>query len=372
MRVALVVALLSGMVTVSSCAGDIEPTALQQETRISLRGAGRDVDAEFRFLCVLQASPLPEAAVYRPSASGLLHIAPNRQGLVGTAVGKDSDTLCSPDPRAATDPEWQKVPLLIWIDNVDRPAMIDVVEAASLQAHRKYRNYPPLTDYSFGSSPTLATEIKYQKRTIPVADDIRTILGNRSGKSIRLISPLVLRASVRLTSASARAEFEKILGPTISPGVRSVNLCALKHSPDGEAFFSKRGTPLDKCSSADTASSALPKNSIQFSLSRPALNLASGHWSFADPIGSAASYVRSDNVQVKNIRKMDFIVEANSTEFWLKSVQKVSIKTTSGAEIDIPAGNNSGYYMDDSNILYLMLGDVEILYFNPPLEWSEQ
>lgn len=357
----------------SACAADAQPSILQQTTRVGLHGEGRDVSAEFRFICAPHGtSPPPEAVVYRPSVSGLAYVAQNRQALVATAVGKNSDSLCSPDPRARQNPEWQKVPLLIWINNLDRPAIVDVVEASSLQAYRKYGNYPPLADYSFDSLPTSSHETRYKAPVTPLTGDISAIFGERTDQSIQLLSPLVLRATVTLENSSARRQFEKMLGPEISPGVRSIDLCALKSTLDGQAFFRKRGTIPVECSTGAKAASPLPENSVQFSLSRPALSLTSGHWSFADPIGSAVSYIRSDGVEIRGVRKTASHLEAQSTDFWKKNVRKISIRTSSGHSSNIPTTVGSAYYISGSNIIYIVLGDVEIVYFRNIIEGSRR
>lgn len=333
-----------------------------QSVSVTLRGNGRNIAARFDYPC--RAGRGGGAAAYVPVPSSILYIAEDRQALLLTAPQPHEPALCAANGHSGFGPGQAVVPTLVWIDDVARPTRIDRIGMSSVAAHRQ-GNLPELVHFSHISGAVPPPASPTPGRSVHLADPV-TALSGTTGAAPRFLAPGRRLARIEFGDDAQRTAFRRLLGPEAAPGARSLDLCALAAIADGAAWLARElPAAAARCPERPAAIAA---GRINFAVSLPMKAQAAGAWLSGGGDG-IASYVADAQSPIERGPPVPGESSARAAQFWADHVRTIVWTTIGGRRIELPARVPSIHYIEDDQNLLIVLGDVEMLFFNNPVTW---
>jgi hypothetical protein len=305
---------------------------------------------EFSYDCV-RASSGPYA--YIPEADGFAFVATDGQALIATSTSERDPSFCASKPEDTAERNLA-IPLLIRLDDVTAPNELEIITPGLLSTHRRYL-LPELASFthSFSREPTPRTT---NGRVIALHGAAKLLLDSPSSDD-RFVSPSRITGAVEFGNAEARGRFQERLGAEVAPGVRSIDLCDLKHLAGSSDNFPKQYSELYPGCKGTTID--LPDIRIRFSIPLGMKQLGADHWGTIGPLHHVVTYLRRPNVTLP-ASQSDAVP---LPELWSR-VNWVTFIDRAGSGTKFPVQPGSAFFIESDEILVVFLGTANVIEFS--------
>ena len=341
-----------------------------QNLRIEIKGGGRDVDARFQYVCrMAEAVPGSGAVAYRPLVSSLLYTAPNGQGLLIGSSNVKSDSLCINDPRQLSDSRWQTLPSLVWLDNVESPRQLDIVNSASVSLARQRHFLPELRAFEVRTDKASPTTSAPPQRQQAFADTLSSLDRPEDPGAAKMISPAHLYIAVDAPSDRAVEQIEAILGGRGEQRAIEFDICKLLRFRDGQVFFEARYPAVSaRCAHEGRGRAADAK--LKFSAAQGLKRLSGTTWARTDSPSEVESFIRDDASPIFQQGEGGSAHLGKSPSFWKRNVTSIRWITPT-ATFELPGRSASAFYVPTEKAIVVFLADVRVLRFPGFKSWRK-
>ncbi len=343
-----------------------EPQILHQRMQVSLHGGGRDIDAELTYACHRPQGSSPYA--YVPEANGALHVAPDGEAVAVGGTQELSPGLCTyPGDRWNGSEGGGQTPLILWVDNINRPTAVDAIDPAPASKQAKFLS-PELVRFSLQWSQTRFAHAA-AGQTRPLSATYGRLLSSKPGEGAQFTSPARVLAALEFADDAERRQFLSLLGDERAPGAREIGFCNLARVSGAAAYLRERHPAV--VHGCKGGAPILP-GTIRFSVPLPMKRVDGTHWA-ASSADYSASFVRDPGAPLvaRGITPNGDLV-ARSASFWTKTVSKVTWVADEGRRYTLSVqGPMALYFSDDDNVV-LLVDDVSIVYLTDPSEWVKK